>query len=144
MQAVEIHSIESNRRAFRLDAFVKIAQPLDEFDDDRVAPHPRGEPAKPRKRFICVSVHCSAAHVTMYSRRIRPVCLNGQNREVLFGDQPSSDRSALRIKFVRAVSRFAQQNKSRITDQLQQLAEIVCIARKWLSDFSNKFGVHHC
>src|SRR5213594_3001576 len=65
MQAVQIHSVESDRRSLRIYIFIKTTQPLDELQYDCVAPHPCGKPAKTRERFIRIGVRSAAAHVTM-------------------------------------------------------------------------------
>src|SRR5712691_4229719 len=65
VQAVKIHSIESDRRTFRIELFVKATQPFHELQHDFVTPHPRCEPAKARKRFVCVRIRCRPADVTM-------------------------------------------------------------------------------
>src|SRR5690348_8983453 len=63
MQAVQIHSVKTNQSAFGTNLFVKIAQPLHEFRDYGVAPHPRGEPAKTGERLIGILVCGGGSHV---------------------------------------------------------------------------------
>ena len=116
MQAVEIHTVKSHGRSLRIETAVKATQPLYELEEDRVPPHPGRKPAKTRERFISVGVRRGAAHIAMHSGRIRPVRFNRQDRETFLGDKPFRDRGALRIEFVGAVCRLAQQDKSSIAD----------------------------
>src|SRR6266513_1135656 len=143
MQAVKIHSVKSRRCSLRIETAVKATQPLYELHDYSVPPHPNRKPAKTRERFISVGVGRGAADIAMHSGRIRPICLNRQDRETLLGNETPRDRGTLGIKLVCAVCRFAQQHKSGVTDQLEQPVVIVCTARKRLCDFTNKFGICH-
>ena len=52
VETVKIHPVESNRRPLWIEILVETTQPFNEFDDDRVAPHPGWEPAKTRKRLV--------------------------------------------------------------------------------------------
>ena len=65
VHAVKIHSIESDRRAFGIELFVKATQPFHELQHDFVTPHPRWKPAKARKRLIRMGIQINTAHVTM-------------------------------------------------------------------------------
>src|SRR6266576_3197357 len=76
VQTVKIHSIKSGGCPSWIDIFVEPAQPLDELDDDRVAPHPGGKTAKTGERFTCIRILTCAAHVTMDASCVRPVRLN--------------------------------------------------------------------
>jgi hypothetical protein len=63
VQAVKIHSVESHRRSFRIEVLVEASQPIDEFQHDFVAPHPRWEPTKTRKRLVRIGIGADATHV---------------------------------------------------------------------------------
>src|SRR2546430_12081875 len=76
--------------------------------------------------------------------RSRPIRLDDQNRKGFLGHEAPANRSALEIKFVRAVARFSEQHKSRIAIQLQQWIVIARFTCEGLGDFTNQFSVCHC
>src|SRR5437762_3047634 len=52
VETVKILPVKSNRRRLSIEILVETTQPFNEFDDDRVAPHPSWEPAKTGKRLV--------------------------------------------------------------------------------------------
>ena len=123
---------------------VKISQPFYEFDHNCITPHPSGETAKSRKRFVWIRVVARAAHVAMDTRGIWPIRLNRDHGKAFFSDEPFRDCRALGVKFVRAVRCFAQQHDPRVADQFQQRLVIFRAAGKRLRDPADNLDVVHC
>ena len=144
VQTVKIHAVKSGRRFFGIKTSVEFAQPLNEFDHNGVTPHPSGEPAKSRKRFVWIRVVARAAHVAMDTRRIWPIRLNRDHSKAFFSDKPFRDCRALGVKFVRSVRCFAQQHDPRVADQFQQRFVIFRAAGKRSCDLADNLDVVHC
>ena len=103
---------------------VVLPQPLDEFEHDRVAPHPRGKTLEARKRFVRVSVFRNSAHVTVCAICIGPVGLDGNRVVTFLHDQPFCDFGTVAVELVRAVRRFTDQREACISDETQERSVI--------------------
>jgi hypothetical protein len=100
------------------DTLIELAQPLNEFDDNHIAPHPGWKPAKPGKCFICINIIAGTTRVAVDARRIGPIGFNHDDGEAFFCNKPFCDRRALEIKFVRPMRRLTKQDDARVADKL--------------------------
>jgi hypothetical protein len=120
VEAVEVEPVEADLCCARGQRVVVGAQPLDELDDDRVAPHPRREALEAAERRARFRVVRLAAHVAVDAVRVGPVGLDRDGRETPLRDEPLRDLGALAVELVRAVRSLAQQREPRLAHRLQQ------------------------
>ena len=120
VQTVKIESIESAFAIFERLLIVVLAQPADEIEDVGVSPHPLRKTLEPAQRFHAVAVFARAADKPVDAIRIRPICFHGHGAKAALRNQDLRDLSANPIKLVGAVTRFADQNKARIADQIDK------------------------
>jgi hypothetical protein len=112
--AVQVEAVEADTRRRRQRRVVGV-QPLDELDDDGVAPHPGREALEVGERCGGVGIVAEAADVAVDAVRVGPV---GRDRvEATLGDQPPPQCRALAIEVVAAVRRFADQREARVGEQ---------------------------
>ena len=96
------------------------AQPSDEVEHLRVAPHPCREPAESPQRLLGVAVRAAPGHVAPDAGGVGPVALDRHTREPLLHDQPSRYPGPFAVELVGAVAGLAEQDHAGVADQLQQ------------------------
>ena len=95
-----------------------LAQPADEIEDVGISPHPLRKPLKPAQGFHAVAVVARTADKPIHSIRIRPIRFHGHGVKAALRDQDLRNLRANPIKLVCAVTRFADQNKTRIPNEI--------------------------
>ena len=73
-------------------------------------------------------------HITIDRRCIRPVGLDGNDREAVFLDQAPRDRGARTVKFRGAMARLAEQHDARMREPVEQAAE------RWIVELRQALG----
>ncbi len=126
--AVEVETVETDlRRPVRICG----PQPFDEFLDDGVAPHPLRESPKRVERLGRRAVFTHGADVPVDAVGVGPVALDGDRLESLLLDESSGHVGPSRVELVRAVAGLADQNQSRVTDEIEQLVVVDDACRGW-------------
>ena len=119
MQAVEVEPIEA-RLAAPAQRVVVRAEPSDEIQHVCIAPHPRGKASEPAQRLGSVGVTASAANISIHAISIRPIRLDRDHRKPLFLNQAFGDLRAVPIELVRPMRCLAEEDETRIADELEQ------------------------
>jgi hypothetical protein len=107
------------------------AQPADEVQHIGVGPHPGREASEIRERLNRVFVSARRSYEPIDAIRVRPIGLDGDRSESLFGNQPPRDEGTLSVELVRPVRRFADQHDTRITDPFEQRIVLCRVALQW-------------
>jgi hypothetical protein len=140
MQTIQIESVKSAFPVLGNLFVVVFAQPADEIEHIGVSPHPLRETFEATQRFHAVDVRACAADETVDPIGVRPVCFHRHGIEAAFVNQPFGNLRTLPIEFVRAVTRFAEQDKARIAHQIQERIVVVSRAGQRFSRFVNTIG----
>ena len=131
VQAVEIESVEADRRHVGGQSVVPFAQPGHELDDVGVPPHPGREPAEVRERLFREFVVVLAPHESVDAVGVGPVALDGDRGEPLLGDQPLRDLGARTVELVGSVGRLADQDEARLRRPLEQRVVVRGRSGEW-------------
>src|SRR4051812_18248767 len=91
MQAVKIESIKADLFAARRQVVVVCPQPPDKIEHVSISPHPRWKTVEPCESIHRVRVVVFASNVSVYQVGIGKVCLYGDGRKALFGNEPLCD-----------------------------------------------------
>src|SRR5687768_12630017 len=102
-------------------------QPIDEFNNIVVAPHPGWKASEAAQRFFGVPVVALAVDVSIHAKRIGPVGFPADQIESVIGDQALGDFGARAIKLVRAVAGFAEKHETAMAGVFEQTIVIAAI-----------------
>src|SRR5438105_13590749 len=103
VHAIEVQPVKTGEALLGVSACVPSAEPGDELDRDRVAPHPSRKTPEITQRFVRILIFAAARHKAMYPEGIRPIGFEGDAAEPLPLDQSLGQLRARFVKFVRAM-----------------------------------------
>ena len=106
---------------------VGCAQSAEEFVDFAVAPHP---PREARKWSLSGGRCVALAHVGIVGGSIGPVGLNGNDGEVMQGDQPFRDPAASFIELGGTVRGFTKQDELAIGIAVREFAQLLMVGER--------------
>ena len=119
VHAVEIETVKANP-AVLAHGVVVLAQAADEITNDFVAPHPRGKALESLERLVRGRVIALVLEIAVDAVGVRPVALDADGGKVFLEDQPLRDRRTLGVELVRPVRRLANQDKTRVANELEE------------------------
>ena len=125
MEAVEVKSVEADFRGRVALNVVVGPEPLDEAQHISVSPHPCGEPPKASERGVGILVGRHTHHISVDPVGVRPISLDGDDREAQFVDQAPGDPGALAIELMGAMGCLADQDEAPVADEAQQRVVIL-------------------
>jgi hypothetical protein len=99
---------------------VVVAQPADEVEDHRGAPHPGREPLEAAQRRLGRRVLAAAADIAVHPVGVRPVGLDGHGAEPQLLDEPPGHAGPGGVELVGAVGGLADQHEAGVPDQVEQ------------------------
>ena len=120
VQTVKIEAVETAFAIFECLLVVVLAQPADEIEDIGVAPHPLRKTLEPAQCFHAIVVIARAADKPIDAICVRPIRFHCHGIKAALRNQDLRNLSANPIELVCAVTRFADQNKTRVADQIDQ------------------------
>jgi hypothetical protein len=131
-EAVEVETVKPDLGALvpqlPAEPVVVIAEPADEVEHDRVAPHPGREALEAAQGLLGGSILAAAAHVAVHAVGVGPVAFDGDRAEALVLDEPPGDGRPLFVELVRAVARLADEHVVGVTDDVHQRVVVPCCA----------------
>src|SRR5882724_3975277 len=117
-----------------------MAQPVDEFKNVFIAPHPGGEAFEIVERGFGAGVIAQAPDEAVDTIGVRPVRLDRDRGKALFGDKTLRDCGALTIEIVSAMRRFAEKNEVRVPDQSKQGVVVVSVSGELVYGWADGAG----
>jgi hypothetical protein len=81
------------------------------------------------------------AQIAIHTVRIRPIRLHGDRVKALLIDEAASEPSALVVELVRSVARFPNENKTSVTDLIEERVVVAARARQRLHRSADTFGI---
>ena len=103
-------------------------QPVDQFDDIGVAPHPCWKAGEVAERFNGVGVITCAAHITIDAVGVGPIRFHRNGRKAFFFNKPLSNLDPRTVELVGAMGRRAEQNEAHVADQVDKRVIVVGLA----------------
>jgi hypothetical protein len=97
-----------------------VAEPRDEIADDFVPPHPRRESLEARERIVRGAIVALVLEIAIDTIGVRPIAFDADGSEVFLENQSLRDGDTLGVELVCPVGRFADQDKTRVSDELEE------------------------
>jgi hypothetical protein len=120
VRAVKVEPVEHGLLRVPEYPVVVLAQPSDEVQHHRVAPHPRREPLEAAQRLLGGGVVATTLDVPVDPVGIGPVPLHRDGAEPLLLDEPPRHGGAGRVELVRAVGGPADQHQAGVAHEIEQ------------------------
>ena len=125
VQAVKIEPVKARLPICVALLVVMLTQPADEIEHIGVAPHPLRETFETAQRVHAVEIGTFASNETIDAVSVRPIGFHRDGVEAALINQPLGDEGALPVKFVRPVTRFAEQNEAGLAHHLDERVVVV-------------------
>src|SRR5579871_5958290 len=125
MEAIEVQAVNASALCgVCRQRIIVSAEPADEVQKIRVAPHPGRKALEPEQGIAGVSIFADALDILIDPRRVRPIGLERDCAEARFTDQPLRDLCTNAVELVSSMRGLTNQYDSRIAHQPHQRIEI--------------------
>lgn len=115
------------------------AEPVDEFDDVLIAPHPRRKTFEAVQGFFGGRVVADALNVAVHAEGVGPVGFPTEEIEVVFGDEAFGDFGARVVELVRAVAGFAEEDEAAFASVFEEAIVVAAVSGEWVREFLDGF-----